>query len=426
MEIWLLKIGEILPLGGPSRKLRTAVLADTLVERGHRVLWWTSSFDHFQKKWIFERDEDFYIREHYRIRALKGCGYARNISPARLLDHRLIAHKFKRQAPTLPKPDAIVTAMPAYDLAYQAVTFAKKHSVPVIVDIRDQWPDIFVEHVPRSAQAFARLLLFREYSMLRSLLKRADGIVSMATPLLQWGLEYAHRGKTWKDDVFYLGYPKGRPGHTESEKIKAVRTAAGNRFVVIFIGTFATYHNPAGLLDAAHSMAGEDVLFVLAGDGELREELKRRASGLSNVHFPGWLDQDDITALLNMAQVGVCPSGHSGSSVFLPNKAFAYFSEGLPILSSFSGEIRDIVDRFEVGFNYNDTETLVAAVRRLRQDEALYARMSRNAEKLFCDRFDATVIYNRYADHIEAVSGAKERRNAIAKSGHPPHSAIQS
>lgn len=118
----------------------------------------------------------------------------------RFFDHRIIAHKFKMLAPTLPRPDAIVTAMPAYDLAYQAVTYAKKHSIPVIVDIRVQWPDIFLDHVPGPANVLTRLLLSREFSMLKSLMRKADGLVSLTTPLLRWGLEYAEKCKTWKTD----------------------------------------------------------------------------------------------------------------------------------------------------------------------------------------------------------------------------------
>lgn len=46
MNIWLIQIGEILPLEEKAKKMRTALLADKLVERGYSVLWWTSAFDH--------------------------------------------------------------------------------------------------------------------------------------------------------------------------------------------------------------------------------------------------------------------------------------------------------------------------------------------------------------------------------------------
>jgi len=39
MNIWLITIGEILPIKEDTRKGRTAFLAEKLAERGHNVLW---------------------------------------------------------------------------------------------------------------------------------------------------------------------------------------------------------------------------------------------------------------------------------------------------------------------------------------------------------------------------------------------------
>ena len=49
MNIWLIQTGEKLPLQNKERKLRTTLLADCLIKRGHSVLWWASAFDHFKK-----------------------------------------------------------------------------------------------------------------------------------------------------------------------------------------------------------------------------------------------------------------------------------------------------------------------------------------------------------------------------------------
>ena len=55
LNIWLLQIGEVLPLDVDARMIRTAYLADELVKRGNNILWWASAFDHFQPlitKWF--------------------------------------------------------------------------------------------------------------------------------------------------------------------------------------------------------------------------------------------------------------------------------------------------------------------------------------------------------------------------------------
>ena len=93
MKIWLLQTGEQLPIGQGARKLRTELLAEKLIERGHTVTWWTSCFDHLRKRWYFDQDTIFTASPSLTIHALKGMAYRRNFSLARFLDHRIIARK---------------------------------------------------------------------------------------------------------------------------------------------------------------------------------------------------------------------------------------------------------------------------------------------------------------------------------------------
>jgi glycosyltransferase involved in cell wall biosynthesis len=405
MNIWLLQIGEILPIETGVRRMRTSILADKLVNRGHDVLWWASSFDHFRKKWIFTQNMEVQINDGLRIKTIKGLGYKKNMSLARFFDHRIIALKFRKLADHMIKPNIIVASMPSYDLAYEAVYYAKKNNIPILVDIRDQWPDIFIENFPLKFQKIAWIVLKKEFSMLKSLLARADGLLSMTDPLLEWGLLYAGREKTWKDKIFYLGYSKKDPiNNNQSNKIHALKDFISGKFVVTFVGTFGKYHNPSIMIECAKEFFGHNIIFILAGDGKLLEKLKKRAASLNNVFFPGWLNQDEITILLRQSHVGVCPSGKNENKIFFPNKAFAYFSEGLPILSSFQGEIEEIIKKYKIGFTYYSLESLVEGIKKLYNDQKLYKQMRENTLKLFNDKFNADKIYDGYAEHIERVA----------------------
>ena len=134
MNIWVLKVGEAIPIKAGVRKLRTMLLSEKLVERGHSVVWWTSAFDHFKKDWVSNDDVEIEINDNLKVMALKGYGYKKNISLSRFIDHRLIAGKFKRMANNEPRPDLIVAALPAYDLAYEACKYAVRNRIPFVVD----------------------------------------------------------------------------------------------------------------------------------------------------------------------------------------------------------------------------------------------------------------------------------------------------
>lgn len=409
LNIWLIQIGEPLPLKDNIRKMRAALLADQLNHRGHNVLWWVSAFDHFKKDWVFKEDAEHPVKTGLTIKALKGFGYKKNISLSRFLDHCLIARKFRCQASKLSKPDIIIASLPPHNFAYEAVKLAKANDIPILVDIRDEWPDIFLEYVAPSLRHLFRLFLFKDFAMAKEAMKNADGLIAMMNKLLEWGLAHAARDKSKKDKVFYLGHQKIRSQNITSDEIAQLVNDLKQKFVVTFIGTFGHYNNPSILVDCAQKMIGSNIQFVLAGDGEFFNEIKEKASGLANVNLPGWLNQEEIKSLLSHSHVGICPTTQIRDA--LPNKTFAYLSAGLPIISAFQGEIREIIEKYQIGFYYppEDVNTLVQRIKELHDQPELYKKMSENARRVFDEMFDADKIYHDYANHIEEIAQEKAK-----------------
>lgn len=133
-----------------AKQMRAGYIANELIQQGaHSVTLWGSAFDHFSKTWHSKETTTLEVSDRLTVKLIKGIGYKKNISWRRFLDHRIVAKKFKVLAPLCQKPDVMVVSMPPHDLAYEAVRFATKHNIPVIVDIRDPWPDLFLNHVPK-------------------------------------------------------------------------------------------------------------------------------------------------------------------------------------------------------------------------------------------------------------------------------------
>jgi glycosyltransferase involved in cell wall biosynthesis len=180
--------------------------------------------------------------------------------------------------------------------------------------------------------------------------------------------------------------------------------------VVTFLGTFVRNNNPSILIECAQRLKDRSIVFVLGGDGELLTEMKKRAGGLPNVFFPGWLHEEDMRALLRCSHIGVCPTNQERDA--FPNKAFAYLSAGLPILSAFRGELRDIIEKRQIGFyfSYDDVIALASSIARLDEDRTLYRKMAKNAKNVFDEMFNADTIYRNYADYIEMMSNLKSEK----------------
>ena len=341
LNIWLIQIGEPLPIEESEREMRTNILAQKLIERDHSIVWWGSAFDHFTKKWRFKADTQVELGKDFHLYLLKGVGYKRNISLRRFIDHRVVAAKFRKLSSTLPKPDIIVNSMPPHDLAYEVVRFGKTSNIPVIIDIRDPWPDLFLNHVPKLFQGISKVLLRKDFAMARNTMTKSDALIAVNDTFLEWGLGDAKRPKTDRDKVFYLGYRKKIVNCGEIPRIRRVTEELKTKFVVAFVGTFGHYHNPSILIDCAgkSNRIRSDIHFVLAGDGEYLDEIRKRSRDLPNVTFTGWLNQGEMDFLLAKSDVGICPT--SRNTDLFPNKAFIYLSWSLPIVSAFGGDLKE-------------------------------------------------------------------------------------
>jgi glycosyltransferase involved in cell wall biosynthesis len=405
LKIWVVQPSEQLPIDCGVRRLRTRLLAEELASRGHEVTWWASCFNHLRKQWYFDQDTIFEPIKGVTIHALKGIGYSKNVSLRRVLDHSIITNKFKNQSELAERPDVIVTSFPPHNLANAAVSYAADRHIPVAVDVRDKWPDNFVDVLPARLKGIGRLVLKYEFYKRNQALTRAQAIYSMTEHILSWGLKCANRKRTNYDKVFYLG------SYRESNTVvpEQIQRLIAERFkgcmVVTFVGTFSTYHNPEAAIQVAKKLQSiPNLVFVFMGDGDLRPTLNKMAQGLGNVVFTGWADSASIAAVLKQSHLGLCTSGKTSERNFLPNKVFSYLAEGVPLASVFDGELRDLINKHQFGFNFFSVEELTKGVLRLYENRVLLEEMAERARFFFNEHCDAASIYNDYADWVERLA----------------------
>jgi len=414
MRIWLIQTGEMLPLTSSDRRMRTGHLAYELARRGHQVIWWSSSFDHMSKKWIEKKDTTISLFNNLEIKLIKSIGYQKNVSVKRYIDHWLLASKFKKQIKTETLPDIIIASLPDHHLAYESTRYALKHDIPIIIDLRDLWPDLFVDVIKRKIiKLLVKILLVRDYWKARFSMRHAHGLVTMMNYYLQKGSELSGRRNNKNDRVFYIGAEKSAiktPKNIRKE-IDFIVSSVREKFVVLYIGTFNRICHPKHLINSARYIntinKNNEIEFILAGDGEYFEKLKKLASDCSNVKFTGWINNDEISALLKIASVGVVTTNEP--FIGFVNKVFTYLSGSLPIISSLEGEVKDLIQNEGIGYSYqyNQYEDLAEKILFLEKDRGLRNTMASNSEKLFDYLFDSRKIYSSYADYIENMNEKK-------------------
>ncbi|MDG1302343.1 MAG: hypothetical protein P8R37_12240, partial [Opitutae bacterium] len=121
MQIWIINPFDQLP-NESDVPLRYWALCRTFAEQGHEVIWWSSDFSHLHKA----KRAPCPDTDGFSVRLIETPPYTKNISFARLKNHKAFADGFYHDAMAglksgeLKAPDRIVVSLPPLGVAEQA------------------------------------------------------------------------------------------------------------------------------------------------------------------------------------------------------------------------------------------------------------------------------------------------------------------
>jgi len=397
------------------------MLASSLGLQGHDVTWWVSTFDHHQKIQRWEDDRTLVLDEHYRLQVVYSPGYAKNVSIQRIADHNLHARRVRwRMLSEADRPDVILCSLPTLDLCRVAVDYGRAFDVPVVLDIRDLWPDIFLDAVPAWLHWAARPALLPMFRAAAYACSRATAITGITSAFVDWGLAYARRSRSDLDRDFPLGYlNRSQPLPTMAEARQfwsdvGLDSSVGLR--VCFFGSLSwtMADEMFTVIEAARQlqMQGDNTQFVICGSGENLDAYRKAAQGCNNIVFPGWVDAPQIRVLMEMSSAGLLPyRSRADFARSIPNKVAEYLSAGLPVISSLRGVTEHLLEENDCGVTYQngDASSLFQLLRALGSDGQRMHTMARNAASLFARRFDASRVYDEMGTYLQDVVSVNTR-----------------
>lgn len=408
-RIWVLEIGEPLPLEENVRLHRYGQFTHFMAEQGMDVTWWTSSFSHAPKQHFVDED---CVKDYgkAKIQFIKGPGYPRNVSFARIKHNHHFAQRFLELAETYQRPDVIIAPIPTVNIAKAAVEFGKKHNIPVILDIRDLWPDELVDILPKPMRWMGRILLNGSFKAMTETCQKCDGIMGVSNDFIEYGLKFAGRKRGSQDFLFPLGYSaKSLPESDQKAGLQWFKETYGEEkiFTVCFIGTIGRFFDLSTVIAAAKKLP--EVRFVLAGHGSHLDHFKKEAEGVSNVSFPGWIKGPQIFALMKNSHIGLAPY-MKGANMTLPNKPFEYMAGGLPIVSSLTGDMQDLINQYDFGKSYqaDQVDELVQAIQSLKNNEEDRMIKGRNSRKLLEERFATEKVFESTLNFLKNVKKSEQ------------------
>lgn len=306
--------------------------------------------------------------------------------------------------PRLPHVDVVIASSPTLFSAVSGLVIARIRRVPLVLEVRDLWPEAIVGLGLMAPNGLGVRLLS---ALARVLYTQAAHIVvvtdAFAERLRALGVP-AHKVSV---------IPNGADTHLfapDASARSAVRTNLGldDQFVVAYVGSHGLSHGLGAVLDAAERQ--RDVTYLLVGDGADRDRLvaERDRRGLRNVIMHPSVPKSDVPGLYAAADVCLVPLRDVPLfSAFVPSKLFEVLAAGRPIVGAVRGEARTILER-SAGAVLVDPERgdqIADAVDRLRADPDLRSRLGAQGRAFAVASCDRDALARRYLDVLQRVVG---------------------
>lgn len=409
MRVWTIKEGEPLPLAGcHGRIMRCGIISRMLAERGHDVTWWSSTYSHQIKERVRPEACTEAVSANYKIKLIHAkTTYKKNISLARIRYHKQLAAQFTEEASKLDPPDIIYSSYPTIDFAYAAVRYGEEHNIPVVVDVRDFWPDIFIQPFPKAMHSFIRLV-FKSYGKkAKYAITNATAVVGVVPFVFDWTLKKG-REKNVLDHTVFLAYDNLSIDASNIKACDYCREIGLNPDdnIICFFGNITERVDFLTVINAAKILKekGIDCKFVICGTGAYLPKLKQKAAKLNNIIFPGFIDQDKIAALMEISTAGILPYFNREDFIeAVPNKAIEYLAGGLPVLSSLQGHLKTILSENRCGIVHTTADELARNIELLLDNKDVIIQMKNNAKDLYTRNFTADKVYGDFCDFLELL-----------------------
>lgn len=305
----------------------------------------------------------------------------------------------------VPRADVLIASGPPYFQQFAGVIAASLTGTPVVLEVRDMWPDYLVEMGVIRNRAIAGALFATE----RWLCRRAAALVVVTE---SFGRRFVEKGVPGpKISVIPNGVDTTRY-YASDESLPFMPPATDRTPVVGYLGTFGAGQGLQSVVDAARLLheRGVTIRMMLVGDGSersaLEADLARRPVDGVTIHDP--IPRDATRAFYNRCDIVLVP--HAPLPVLkdtVPSKIFEVMACERPLLAALGGEGARIVERSGGGVlaTPGDGATIADGVERiLAMTDDERRRMGTAGREFATQEYDRHRLATRYLTLLETVA----------------------
>ena len=335
MNIWIFNHYAITPAtpGGT----RHFDLAREMVNRGHQVTIFASSFHHGRRHEMkLTHDEKWKVEDIHGIRFvwLRTFPYQRNNwrRVLNMVSYMLRAWRLGRKlpevVPELKNPDVLIGSSVHLLAVLAAYWVAKHYRARFIMEVRDLWPQAIIDLGEMSEKSpVIKALQYLEQFLYR----KAERIVTLGPGMA----EYITARGIGEEKIAWI------PNGVDLSRFEGIesRDSSNSGFKVMYLGAHGQANGIDVLLQSAkivQDRGREEIRFILIGDGPEKPRLIKLAKqlGLSNTEFhnavaksvaPRVLQEADAAVFI-LNDLSLCRFGTSS------NKLYDYLAARKPVI----------------------------------------------------------------------------------------------
>jgi glycosyltransferase involved in cell wall biosynthesis len=311
----------------------------------------------------------------------------------------------------LSRPDVIIATSPQFFCGWAGIWAARLKRRPLILEIRDIWPESIEAVGAMRKGTRTRLLEWLE----RRMYLAASHIVAVGTgyrdKIILRAPEVGQRVS-----VITNGVDANKFSPQSSDANVREKFGLGDAFVCSYIGTVGMAHGLEVVVRAAsrlRSMGRDDIRFLIVGDGARREELVRLAvrEGVDQlVKFTGLLPKEMMPKVL--ATSDCCLIHLRGKELFgtvIPSKIFETMAMQRPIIMGVRGPALEIVMAAGGGLPMtpDDDQQLTEIVCQMADHPEATREIGQRAREFVIEHYNRNTLAAEYLDLIARVAASR-------------------
>lgn len=180
----------------------------------------------------------------------------------------------------------------------------------------------------------------------------------------------------------------------------------GKKFA-IYSGNIGLVNNSELLYRTAKKLKEQerdDIVIVLIGDGQQKEEIMKKSEGLDTILFLGLMPKVELVNYVKNALVSLIPLDDTPMlSTSSPNKLFESMAAAVPVIQTTNGWIKEMLDESQSGFTVSPTneDELVEKLIFLADNETESKETGKRGFEFAKRNFDKDILSKRMIEAIE-------------------------